>query len=280
MLHISERHWSAASMSIVQFATVVIVLGSMLLVGVPVVWVPFGSLFIANIASSTLGLIRAGGFGRWHTPEGLRPGVLVKSGSWLLGQALIPTGAAFLASVVITAFAGATAMGYAESARVVAQPVLVFATGLTAVLGPKVMASAMSRNEAGASAMLRRFFQLTAGAGILYLVIAGWATPWNPMQLVVPSAYVVTGLVAATILANIAFAALFLRIVELMGARREVDLVRVALMASPLLVAVAFTAGSTGAFARPLGTLAYSGASFLPLRHYRDKVYGAGQRHD
>jgi hypothetical protein len=280
MLHISERHWSAASMSIVQFATVVIVLGSMLLLGVPVVWVPFGSLFIANIASSTLGLIRAGGFGRWHTPEGLRPGVLVKSGSWLLGQALIPTGAAFLASVVITAFAGATAMGYAESARVVAQPVLVFATGLTAVLGPKVMASAMSRNEAGASAMLRRFFQLTAGAGILYLVIAGWATPWNPMQLVVPSAYVVTGLVAATILANIAFAALFLRIEELMGARREVDLVRVALMASPLLVAVAFTAGSTGAFARPLGTLAYSGASFLPLRHYRDKVYGAGQRHD
>ena len=280
MLHISERHWSAASMSIVQFTTVVIVLGAMLLAGVPVVWVPFGSLFIANIASSTLGLIRAGGFGHWHTPEGLRPSVLVKSGSWLLGQALIPTGAAFLASVVITALAGAAAMGYAESARVVAQPVLVFATGLTAVLGPKVMASAMSRNEVGAGTMLRRFFQLTAGAGVLYLLIAGWATPWNPMQLIVPSAYIVTGLVAATILANIAFAALFLRIEELMGARREVDLVRVALIASPLLVAVAFTAGATGAFARPLGTLAYSGAAFLPLRHYRDNVYRAEQRHE
>ena len=280
MLHISERHWSAASMSIVQFTTVAIVLGAMLLADIPVVWIPFGSLFIANIASSTLGVIRAGGFGHWHTPGGLRGRVLVKSGRWLLGQALIPTGAAFVASVIITALAGAAAMGYAESARVVAQPVLVFATGLTAVLGPKVMASAMSMNEVGANTMLKRFFQLTAGAGILYLLIAGWATPWNPMQLIVPSAYVVTGLVAVTILSNIALASLFLRIEELMGARREVDLVRVALVASPPLVAVAFTAGATGAFARPLGTLALAGASFLPFRHYRDKVYQAGQRQD
>lgn len=276
MLHISERHWSAASMSIVQFATVVIVLASMMLADIPVVWIPFGSLFFANIASSSLGLVRAGGFGHWNTPKGLRPGVLVKSGRWLLGQALIPTGAAFLASVVITALAGAAAMGYAESARVVAQPVLVFATGLTAVLGPKVMASAMSRSEGAASAMLRRFFQLTVAAGLLYLLFAGWATPWNPMQLVVPSAYVVSGLVAVTILANIAFASLFLRIEELMGARREVDLVKVALVASPLLIAVAFTAGATGAFARPLGILVLSGASFFPFRYYRDRVYRSG----
>lgn len=273
MLHISELHWSAASMSIVQFATVVIVLVGMMLAGIPVAWIPFGSLFIANIVSSTLGLIRAGGFGHWHTPEGLRPSVLVRSGRWLLGQALIPTGAAFLASVVITGLAGAEAMGYAESARVIAQPVLVFATGLTAVLGPKVMASAMSGDNSGAGAMLSRFLQLTVGAGFLYLVFAGWPTPWNPMQLIVPSAYVVGGLVAVTIVANIAFAAMFLRIEELMGARREVDLVKVALFASPLLIAVGFTAGATGAFARPLGILALTAASLPAFRHYRNKVY-------
>ena len=273
MLHISELHWSAASMSIVQFTTVVIVLVGMMLADIPVVWIPFGSLFIANIVSSTLGLIRAGGFGHWDTPHGLRPGVLVLSGRWLLGQALIPTGAAFLASVVITNLAGAEAMGYAESARVVAQPVLVFATGLTAVLGPKVMASAMSKNDAGAGSMLRRFLQLTVGAGILYLLFAGWATPWNPMQVIVPSAYIVTGLVAATIVANIGFASMFLRIEELMGARREVDLVKVALFASPLLIAVGFTAGTTGAFARPLGLLALTAASLPAFLYYRKKVY-------
>jgi O-antigen/teichoic acid export membrane protein len=276
MLHISELHWSAASMSIVQFTTVVIVLVGMMLADIPVVWIPFGSLFIANIVSSILGLIKAGGFGHWDTPPGLQPRVLVRSGRWLLGQALIPTGAAFLASVVITNLAGAEAMGYAESARVVAQPVLVFATGLTAVLGPKVMASAMSRDNSGASTMLRRFLQLTAGAGILYLAFAGWATPWNPMQVIVPSAYIVGGLVAVTIVANIAFAAMFLRIEELMGARREVDLVKVALFASPLLIAVGFTAGATGAFARPLGLLALTAASFPAFLHYRNKVYRKG----
>lgn len=276
MLHIRELHWSAASMSIVQFTTVVIVLVGMMVASIPVVWIPFGSLFIANIVSSTLGLIRAGGFGHWNTPPGLRPRVLVRSGRWLLGQALIPTGAGFLASVVITSLAGAEAMGYAEAARVVAQPVLVFSTGLTAVLGPKVMASAMSKDNPGSTTMLRRFLQLTLGAGILYLVFAGWATPWNPMQVIVPSAYIVAGLAAATIVSNIVFASLFLRIEELMGARREVDLVKVALLASPLLVAVAFTAGSTGAFARPLGILALTGASFPAFLYYREKVYRDG----
>jgi hypothetical protein len=275
MLHISELHWSAAWMSIVQFMTVEIVLAAMMLADVPVVWIPFGSLFCANIASYTLGVIRAGGFGHWNTPQGLRPRVLVESGRWLLAQALIPTGAAFLAAVVITALAGAAAMGYAEAARVVAQPVLVFATGLTSVLGPKVMAFAMSRNEVGANSMLKRFLQLTVGVGLVYLVFAGWATPWNPMQVVVPSAYIVTGLVAMTIVANIAFASLWLRIEELMGGRREVDLVKVAVVASPLLVAVAFTAGATGAFARPLGVLVLSGARFFPYRYFRGRMYGS-----
>jgi hypothetical protein len=257
----------------VQFVVVAIVLLTMIAVGVPVVWIPFGALICANIASSTVGLVRAGGFGRWTAPAGLESRVLVRSGRWLLTQALIPTGAVFLAATVITSFAGAAAMGYAEAARVVAQPVLVFATGLTAVLGPRVMASAMSGDEAGGRAMLKRFGQLTVVVGVLYLGVAGWATPWNPMQWLVPPAYIITGLVAATIVANIVFGFLFLRVEELMGARREFDLVKVSLVGSPLLVAAAFTAGFTGAFARPLGLLVQAGAQFLPLRHFREKVY-------
>jgi hypothetical protein len=273
MLHIGGLHWSAASMSIVQFVAVVIVVVTMMNTSIPEAWIPFGSLICANIVSSTLGLVRAGGLGRWTAPPGLKARVLVRSGRWLLTQALIPTGALFLAATVITSLAGAAAMGHAEAARVVAQPVLVFATGLTAVLGPRVMGSAMSGDEAGGRVMLRRFGLLTVVVGILYLGFAGWATPWNPMQLLVPPAYTVTGLVAATIVANIAFGWLFLRVEELMGAGREFDLVKVSLVGSPLLVAAAFTAGLTGAFARPLGLLVDAGARFLPYRHYREKVY-------
>jgi len=276
ILHIAGSHWSAASMSIVQFATVAIALVAMIATDIPEVWIPFGSLICANIVSSTLGLVRAGGFGRWKAPAELKARVLVRSGRWLLAQALIPTGAVFLAATVITSLAGAVAMGHAEAARIVAQPVLVFATGLTAVLGPRVMAAAMSRDERGSRAMLRRFTQLTAVVGVLYLGLAGWETPWNPMQLIVPPAYAVNGLVAATIVANIVFGSLFLRIDELMGARREVSLVKVSLVGSPLLVVAALTAGFTGAFARPLGFLVDAGVRYPGYLHYREKVYREG----
>ncbi len=275
MLHIAELHWSAATMSIVQFVTVAVVLLALMAASVPVEWIPFGSLLVANVVSSTFGLIRAGGWGAWHAPKALEPRRLVSSGRWLLAQALIPTGAAFLAATIITWLAGAEAMGYAESARVVAQPVLVLGTGLTAVLGPRVMASAMSRQDGVSRAMTKRFAQLVVVAGVVYLGVAGWEAPWNPMPYIVPSAYVVSGLVVATIIANIAYGSLFLRAEELMGAHREVDLTKVSSVASPLLVAASFTAGLTGPFARPFGILVQAAARFGMLDYYRDRFYRA-----
>lgn len=274
MLHIRGFHWSAASMSIVQFVVVTSVLLVMIAANVPVAWIPFGSLIVANTVSSAFGWTRAGGLGRWAQPPELNARVLFRSGRWLLVQALVPTGAQFVAAAVITALAGAAAMGYAESARVVAQPVLVVGTGLTAVLGPRIMGAAMRKDKGGADKMMARFVQLTVAAGGLYLLVAGWATPWNPMQWIVPSAYTVASLVAVTIVANVLFTALFLYPEEMMGARREVDLARIAMFASPLLVAVAFTASWTGAFARPLGMMALSGAQLFPYRSQHNRIYG------
>lgn len=273
MLHVRERHWSAASMSMVQLAVVSISVVTMLSLDVPVYWVPFGSLFIANIVSSTLGFVRAGGLGEWDAPVELAPRSLVTSGRWLLGQAIVPTGATFLATAIITSLAGAAAMGYAEAARIVAQPVLVVATGLTAVLGPRVMAAGVGRDQARGSMILRRFSILTIIPGLLYLAIAGWDVPWNPMAIIVPSAYAIVGLVAASIVANIASGLVFLRVEELMGARREVDLVKVSFAASVFMVAVALTAGVTESFALPLGVLFLSLVRYLGYWHYRRKVY-------
>lgn len=273
MLHVRERHWSAASLSIVQFVVVAIAVLTMLSLDVPVYWIPFGSLFIANIVSSSLGFVRAGGFGVPDTPPELAPRQLVVSGRWLLGQAIIPTGATFLATAIITTLAGAAAMGYAEAARIVAQPVLVMATGLTAVLGPRVMASGVHRDNEGGSLILKKFAILTVIPGLAYLAIAGWDVPWNPMAFVVPSAYTVVGLVAVAIIANIASGLVFLRVEELMGARREVDLVKVSLIASVFMVLVALTAGVTQSFALPLGVLFLSIVRFAGYKHYRRIVY-------
>ena len=273
MLHVRERHWSAAAMSVVQFGMVVISIGVMLLLDVPIVWMPFGSLLIANIVSSVLGIVRSGGLGHWHVPEALHWQVLVRRGRWLLGQAIVLPGATFVAAAIITAIAGAVAVGYGEAARLVGQPVLVLSTGLTAVLGPRVMSAAISSDNARGLKLIHRhaFLVLAAGAG--YLLIAGWDVAWNPMSRIVPSAYVIAGLAAVSIIAAVANALVHLRVEELMGADREVDLVKVSVVASIVAVLVAFTAPWTEAFAFPLSLLAMSIARDLGYRYYRRRVY-------
>lgn len=273
MQHVREHHWGAAITSVVQFIVVVSVIVVMLIVDAPVEWMPFGSLLIANIVSLSAGFVREGGLGRWTAPEELQPRALVASGRWLLGQAIVLRGATFIATVLIATFAGAVAMGHAEAARIAAQPVLVLSTGLTAVLGPKVMATAIARNERGGMRLVHRHAALIGAAGLGYLLFAGWETPWNPMPMIVPAAYAVAGLVAAMIIANVASGLTFLRIEELMGARRESDLVTVSIVAGVVSIGVAATAGWTAAFAFPLSVLAMSIARWGGYWYYRRRVF-------
>ena len=275
MLHVSERHWSAAAMSVVQFIVVGAVILIMVALDVPVVWMPFGSLLVANIASSSLGLIRAGGLGEWITPPEIHWRTLVARGRWLLGQAIALPGATFVAAAIITAFAGAVAVGYGEASRLVAQPVLVLSTGLTAVLGPRVMAAAIERSDARGLRLIFRHAALVVVAGAGYLVIAGWDVPWNPMDSIIPAAYAVTGLVAVSIVAATASALTHLRVEELMGAHREVDLVKVSLFAGACAVAAAFSTPWTEAFAVPLSLLVMSIARYAGYRFYRRRLYSS-----
>ena len=167
-------------------------------------------------------------------------------------------------------------LGYAEAARVVAQPVLVLATGLTAVLAPKAMEAAMHYDLDAARHTRRVYLSIMAGGGVLYLAAA--ATPWilNPMKYLVPAAYVVGGLVAITIVANLVSAAMYLDINELLGAQKARPMAAVAIITSPILVLVALTAKATGAFARPVGHLARDSVQVLWYRgklskHYAEK---------
>ncbi len=83
------------------------------------------------------------------------------------------------------------------------------------------------------------------------------------MSRLVPSAYEVEGLVAVTIIANLATAAVFLQINELLGAKRERVLAKLAWVLSPILLLGAATAGTTEAFARAIGRLSESGVRFV-----------------
>ncbi len=265
MLHIAEQSWLAAAVSSAQFVVAVAAVALLTVLDTPAVWIPFGSLFAANLFSLSLGwllTIRSHGV-RVEAPK---LGTLARRGGWLVLQAAIPSATGFVAATVITRLAGAEALGFAEAARVVAQPVLVFATGLTAVLAPRVMEAAMNRDAVTAGRTKWAYYRLILIAGALYLAVAGWSWALNPMTRVVPSAYDVSGLVAFTIVANVATAAVFLQINELLGARRERSLVRLAAALSPILLIGAATAAATEAFARAIGRLGESVARFALQR--------------
>ncbi len=264
MLHIGEKSWLAAWVSIVQFGAAGIAILTMMAADVPIPWIPFGALAVANLASLSFGWFATLGLHRQVPEEArLHLGQLARRGRWLVLQAAAPSLAGFVAATIITRLASAEALGFAEAARVVAQPILVLATGLTAVLAPRTMEAAMNRDLATARHASRVFMRAVAVGGVGYMAIAGWSWQLNPMSRLVPSAYEVEGLVAVTIIANLATAAVFLQINELLGAKRERVLAKLAWALSPILLLGAATAGTTEAFARAIGKLSESVVRFV-----------------
>lgn len=263
MFHIAARSWQAAAVSIVQFVSVLASIGVMLLLEVDAEWVPFGTLAVANAVSLTISRLISGTGKPFVVPERLSPRLLASGGKWLLVKAAATWIMGFAAATIIIALAGPEVLGFAESARIVAQPILVLATGLTAVLAPRSIKAGMDRDLRTARRTSRAYLWLIGIAGIGYLAITGWDWFLNPMSYIVPSAYVVPGLVALTVVANILSANTYLQESELLGARRERTLARIAWTASPVLLLGGLTAGITGAYARPLGRLGAAATEFV-----------------
>ncbi len=274
MLHISGRSWRAVGVSSIHLTVTLLSLGVMHIADVPVAWVPFGSLAIANIISLAAGIMLSGTL--WRDPAApvtrLEFMSLVRAGRWFLIGAGMPTAMIFVAVAVMTALAGAEAVGHAEAARIIAQPVGVLGTGLAAVLSPRAMEAAAARDSASASHPRRLFVGLNVGAGLVYMVIAGLPWALNPMRLLVPAAYDVEWLALASIAATLISILLAIVVSELAAARGELTIARISTAATPFSLAAAATAGFSGAFALPLsravGSVVRIAAMARALRRY------------
>jgi O-antigen/teichoic acid export membrane protein len=172
--------------------------------------------------------------------------------------------------LLIVKLAGPEALGLAEAARVAAQPILVLAVGLNAVLGPRGMEAASLRDRPMAHRAQRIYLTLIATMGAGYLLIVGHAWVGNPMVYLVPVAYSVSGLVAVTIVAHILTAASVQYSSELMGGRKEIELTKISFLVSPVLLLGSATAAVTGAFARPISVIMESSVRLV--------VYGFASR--
>ena len=262
MLHISSLSWTAASVSIVQFLAVVICVSWGIAADLPAAWIPFGSLAVANAVSLALGLmlVRHNTVGKAKVR--LRFRVLASKGVWFVLNAAAPAVMGFAVASLIAWLASPEDLGYAEAARVVAQPILVLATGLKVVLYPRSVGAAMDRDLPSARRTNSTYLVAIGVGGAAYLLLVGWDWVLNPMAVIAPDAYVLTGLVALTIVANLANAAWFLQSSELAGARRERSLAGISWITSLMWLIAALTASVTGAYARPLGALAGAGVRY------------------
>ncbi len=251
MFHIAGRSWRAASISGVQLLASVAGIGVLVAAGVPDVWVPFGGFSIAAVVSLVYAVVLAAAALR-SRPGAVRLAELVQSGRWLLVTGIVPSAAAFAVAALISHLASTEALGYAEGARLVAQPMMVLGVGLNASLGPRSMEAAHRRDRADARRVARVFVVIIGIAMLAYLVIAGGDWVWNPLARLIPQAYEVGGLAALTIVASALAGMVLANQRELYGGGYEKRLALIEAMAYAFGIAVASGAAFLQSFARPL----------------------------
>ena len=254
MLHLANRSGTVALMSGIHAVAVAASIAAAMVAGVPTAWVPFGALAIGNAVSLCYGVAAAHKGSVGETPA-LPLADLLAGGRWLLLVGLLAPGTAFVVATVIARVTGPETLGYAEACRQVAQPLLVFATGLSTVIGPRLTSAAFERATAGARHHTRSFLVLMSLVGVPYVLFAGWASRWNPLAAILPNAYAIPGLVLATLAANFFNGLNFAQRAELLGAREARTLARVEVVGNLARIGVAALATVLRAFAIPVGLL-------------------------
>lgn len=265
MFHLSSKSWSAAAISAVHLVATA---GALLTISRSFpLWAPLGALLIGNVASLILAWIM---FRRINPVVSVKPSraEISSVGRWLLLTGLSKTGAGYATRAALNALVGTAALGFVESARVVSQPINVLALGLMAQVGPKLTEASAQRDLSAVTRWRRRFVVLLCLTALPYIGMAAWPWPANPLALMTPRAYEVTGLTAVMLVA-VAVACLLRPLrAELLGARLQRVITKVTISTSLIEIAVIAAGSVFGAYVVPLGIFvsAVAGVVFLTKR--------------
>jgi O-antigen/teichoic acid export membrane protein len=273
VLHAAGYSWRAAMMSATLLGTVLACLLLLHRLGIRPTWVPIGALFLANAISLVVGLLLVGRRRDLEALERLRFGQLLRLGRWLMLVGLTPTAAAFVAAVLVTHLASATTLGYVQAVQVLSQPVNVLMVGLSAVLGPRLMQAGAERRGDLARRVSGPFRLVLVAVAAPYLLAVGFPWPLNPLPDLLPSAYVVGGLLPVMIIGQTLQSMVQPSRAELTGAGRGRTLLRLELASSAFLCLGSATAGITGSFAMPVGAMAQGVVGLYLLGRARRRLY-------
>lgn len=279
MLHLGERSGRAAFMSALQLG--VVLTGLILLPSkLPLVAVPFAALALANLSSLALGVVLVHGSLHLGNPKdpGERPETptlreLLTSGKWLFGAQLSSAAATFVAAALLGRLVSIEALGMADAARIVGRPVLVMTTGMSAVLGPRLMRAGASAADADGRAIGRTYKKAVVVCVLAYLVLFGWPHALNPLAVLVPVAFTVPLLVAFTVIANGLVGGVLPPRFEVIGAGQARGLLKVDVVAGIVQVLVALTSPLLLALALPTSHGFFALARHHGLVRLRRKIY-------
>jgi O-antigen/teichoic acid export membrane protein len=277
MLHLGGVSRKAVIVSGVQIAAVLTALIVCVEVRVPKWWAPLGALAFANGASALTGVWIGGALvPPKHILATLQWRDIRRSGVWLAFLGLLDAVMAFTAAALVAHLATPAALGYAETCRLVAQPVTVASWGLLAVLGPQSVRAGQNLQPDQARKISRRFAVAVGLVGVPSLLIFGPAWHGNPMTWLLPNAYVVKGLVILSIVASLANAVLYPFRSELIGGRQESAIAVMEIKANVVRALVACSAAILHAYALPLSLLAAAAARRRGYQRMIADMYAAG----
>ncbi len=258
MLHVANRSWDAALASIVQIPAVVGSLTILSISDVPDPWIPFGALAAGHLSALAVGysLIRRRVTTRVAEALPLRP--LLSTGRWLLAGGLGPPIGAVIVGILVGRLASPASVGFSEAARIVGRPLLVFATGLFAVMGPRFMAAGVSGDRTSARRDGVLMAMALSAAALLYAAVIQVGPSSAALEGWLPKAYEIGWLILVVLVANLALALGWAWRFELIGRGRESHVGLIDIAASASMVVVGLAAPTLESFAIPLALLSYS----------------------
>jgi O-antigen/teichoic acid export membrane protein len=214
---------------------------------------PFGSLAAADLVAllASLVIIRP----QLELKADYKPRQLLSTGRWLLLSASLGPAAGLSVSVLIASLAGSAALGLAEAARVAAQPIVVLAIGLSAVLRPTSMEAAIARNNKKARSVSRKFGIGIALASLLYIGAISLPVAVNPVEALIPKAFTLPGLLELSVIAAFIEGFVYLQRAELIVLNRTGSLTLGEASAFGGRVSIAIPSASLQSWAAPLGSV-------------------------
>jgi hypothetical protein len=253
MFYLAAAPSRAALLSTVHLAVTLLALGAGVVGGLPAALIPFGGLIVANVVSALIGLalVRRQVADR----QGLRLDLrrVLASGGWLAYSGALFHLGGVMAALVVNRVAGPEAVGYAEAARIVAQPIVVLSFGISAILEPAAMEAIAEADVARARRYGPMLASAVIAAGVISLLLVGLPWSGNPLPAILPLAYQLEHLVPVTILATTMVNCNYVANGQLAAGGRHKAMAVTATLGNVSRLAAGLAAGSLGATAIPAG---------------------------